>query len=102
MNLFKELNNGDARLDRLNYSFIVLIPKRDFPESISKYRPIALLNSMLKIFSKVLASRLCPFLKEMIDNIQTGFIAGRNILDDVAIAQEVVHFVESPAWKDIY
>lgn len=50
LNLFKKLYNGDARLDRLSYFFIVLIPKRDSLESISEYRPIALLNSVLKFF----------------------------------------------------
>lgn len=60
LNMFKELNNGCARLDKLNYSFIELLPKRNSPESITEYCPIALLNSMLKIFSKMLASRLTP------------------------------------------
>lgn len=37
-----------ARLDRLNYSNIVLIPKKDGAKHIGDFRPIALLNSTLK------------------------------------------------------
>lgn len=91
INLFKELNNGGAHWDRLNYFFIVLIPKKTSPESISEYYPIALMNSVLKIFSKVLASRLTPHLQKIIGDTQTNFIAGRNILYRVAIVQEVIH-----------
>lgn len=89
--MFIELNNGGAHLDRLNYSFIILIPKRDSPESITEYRPIALLNNMLKIFSKVLASCLSSFLQKIIGDTLTSFIAGCNNIDGVTIAQEVVY-----------
>lgn len=54
-NLFRELNNGGGLLDRPNCSFVVLIPKKNSLETIPEYRPIALLNSELKIFSKILA-----------------------------------------------
>lgn len=66
LNLFEEMNRRSARLDRLNYSFISLIPKNNSPRSISDYRPIAPLNSVLRIFSKILASCLTPYLQEMI------------------------------------
>lgn len=59
------------------------------PESITEYRLITLLDTVLKIFSKVLASRLTPYLPEMISDAQTSFVVGRNILDGVAIAYEV-------------
>lgn len=76
INLFRELNDGSAHLDRLNYLFIVLISKKTSLELISEYRPIALLNCVVKIFSKVLASRLTPHLQEMIEDTQMGFHCG--------------------------
>lgn len=90
LNLLRKMNRG-TQLDRLNYSFVTFIPKNNPPKSICEYRPIALLNSVLKIFSTVLASRLTPYLQEMIGDTQMDFIARRNILDNVAIAQEIIH-----------
>lgn len=55
-----ELMEGKARLDRLKYSHIVLIPKRRRADKIGDFRLIALLNSSLKVVSKVFACRLTP------------------------------------------
>jgi hypothetical protein len=39
-------------------SYIVLIPKVDNPLIVSEYRPISLLNSSIKLLTKLLANRL--------------------------------------------
>lgn len=61
-------------------SFIKLVSKVLNPQSFPKYRPICLVRSLHKIFSKLLASRL----KEVIDSLiyvkQNDFIKNRNIL----------------------
>lgn len=76
MRLLKEVWRNSARLDCLNFSFITLIPKMEVPECIGDYKPIALLNSLLKILAKVLANRLAPKPQEFVGKEQTGFIAG--------------------------
>lgn len=58
---------------------------------MSDYRLIFLLNCMVKIFSKILASRLAPRLEEVVGDYQMDFIKGRNIMDSVFITQEVIH-----------
>lgn len=60
--LLHEIWNGQAKLERINFYQIVLIPKREDPKGIGYYRTIALLNSSLKITSKVLTNRLTPFI----------------------------------------
>lgn len=87
MNIMMELLEGEARLDRINYEFIVLIPKKEFLERLEEFKPTALLNSTLKIVSKILANKLASMLKSMIGDYQTGFIQERNIMKGVAIAQ---------------
>ena len=43
------------------------------------HRPIALLNSDYKIFTKILATRLRAMLPFVVDTAQVGFVPGRNI-----------------------
>lgn len=44
-------------LERINWANIALIPKICTPESTTDYQPISLINSTLKILSKVLSNR---------------------------------------------
>lgn len=86
MCLMREVYDGMARLDCLNYSHVVLIPKKDVPDMIGDYRSIALLNNTLKIVSKVLANSLVGEMDKLIGEYQTGFVVGRNIMEGAATA----------------
>lgn len=74
----------------VNSSFITLIPKIDGPANISDYRPISLIGSVYKILAKVLTNRLRKVMPRVIGEAQSAFLGGRNILDGVLIANEVV------------
>lgn len=63
-----EAYRGEARLDMINYSMINLIPKKEQAETIGDFRPIALLNYLDKIITKILPNRLFPKLRSMIGN----------------------------------
>eukprot|EP00253_Pinus_taeda_P035804 PITA_35804 len=78
-------------LKALNTSFISLIPKQDNAQMPERYKPIALCNVVYKIISKVVASRLKPLLPTLISSEQTGFVEGRQILDNIIQAHEVIH-----------
>lgn len=52
MKLITELNQGRARMDRLNYANVILIPKKNTTKYITDYRPVSLLNGTVKIISK--------------------------------------------------
>lgn len=57
---------------------ISLILKKEKDETdLSSYRPIALLNCDLKVFTKILATRLNKCISSIIHHDQTGFIPGR-------------------------
>lgn len=90
-NLLLDLTKGSAQLGRINCSLVTLIPKKDTPEKLGDYRPITLLNSSLKIVSKILANRLMPQLEDLVRKYQSGFIKSRNILEVVALAKEAKH-----------
>ena len=52
------------------------------------FRPISMLQDHLQGF----ANRLREVLGELIEDHQSGFLKGRNSLDSIAIAQEVIQF----------
>jgi hypothetical protein len=60
--------------DALNTSLIALIPKQQGADALQDYRPISLINSVVKIFSKILASCLAPKLDNMIGPSQSAFV----------------------------
>ncbi|CAH9132557.1 unnamed protein product [Cuscuta epithymum] len=79
----------------INSTNIVLIPKKEKPESMSDWRPIALCNVIIyKIFSKVLANRMKVILHELDGESQSAFIPGRSITDNIIVAFETQHFLK--------
>lgn len=56
----------------------VIYKKGRNAEEVGSYRPISLLNLDGKLFSKILANRLSPFLTRLVHPDQTGFIPQRN------------------------
>ncbi|KAL3685574.1 hypothetical protein R1sor_003596 [Riccia sorocarpa] len=62
---------------------IKLIPKNDRRHLLQNWRPITLLTMTYKIIAKVIATRLKEMLPGIIDSQQTGFVAGRNIIDNI-------------------
>ncbi|XP_019224305.1 PREDICTED: uncharacterized protein LOC109205994 [Nicotiana attenuata] len=75
---------------------LVLLPKVEFPSSLSEYRPISLSNFINKIISKLICSRISTFLPKMISPNQTGFVKGRSISENIMLAQEIVQGIKKP------
>lgn len=63
--------------------------------TLDGFRPIALCNVVYKIISKVIANRLKPLLPALISEEQTGYVEGRQILNNIIQAHEVVHSLKS-------
>jgi len=75
----------------LNDTNICLIPKTTKPNEMTKFRPISLCNVNYKIISKVLCQRLKKVLPQRISETQSTFVAGRQITNNIMIAQEMFH-----------
>lgn len=74
----------------VNFSLITSIPKSPDAMTIKDMRLISYCNTIYKISSKILTSRLGDVISIIIDNNQSAFIPGTIIHDNVMMAQEMV------------
>jgi hypothetical protein len=79
-------------LQSINSSYITLIPKVDTPTVVNDFRPISLLNTSMKLLTKLLANRLQLVIIPLIHRNQYGFIRTRTIQDCLAWTFEYIHF----------
>jgi len=56
--LCDDFYSGTLDLESINNSYITLIPKVNNPETVNDFRPISLLNTSIKLLTKILAERL--------------------------------------------
>lgn len=78
-------------LPSLNSTFIALLPKEENNSTSDKFFPIALCNVIYKVISKVIANRLKLLLPMLISPEQSGYVEGRQILDDIILTHEIIH-----------
>ncbi|CAL1404855.1 unnamed protein product [Linum trigynum] len=74
-----------------NDTHIVMVPKVDHPETIGQFRPISCCNFRYKIISKIMATRLKKWTPVLVSELQTAFIGGRLIQDNIIIVHEALH-----------
>ena len=68
----------------------MLLFKKGDREQLSNYRPIALLTSTYKIFTKVLLNRLTKLLDEQQPPEQAGFRAGYSTMDHIHVLNQLL------------
>ncbi|XP_073153277.1 uncharacterized protein [Henckelia pumila] len=76
---------------------ITLIPKVKGAQDWTDFRPISLCNVSNKIISKLLYSRLRSVVGRLVSQIQSGFVPGRMIADNILLANELTHSLNLPA-----
>ncbi|GAA0162662.1 hypothetical protein LIER_18702 [Lithospermum erythrorhizon] len=77
-------------LKNWNHTILALLPKVTGSPRVSDFQPIGLTNVLYKVITKILSRRLSLFLPKLIDKAQGAFVQGRNIVDNIWVAQELV------------
>lgn len=81
--------------DNQKRGIITLVPKKGVDRRfVSNWRPITLLNSDYKVYSKALALRLQGVMGLLIHENQTGFMSGRLIGDSVRAAEDSLEIIK--------
>nr|GEZ05280.1 RNA-directed DNA polymerase, eukaryota [Tanacetum cinerariifolium] len=73
-----------------NLSFIALIPKVMDAKFVTDFRPISLIGCVYKVVTKILANRLATVILDLISDIQSAFVANKQILDGPFILNELL------------
>jgi hypothetical protein len=91
-----KLGVGDGRgFARLNRALINLIPKKLEAIETKDFRPISLVHSFMKLFSKIIANRLRPRLGEIVSMNQSAFIKHRSLHDNFVLVRQVARKINT-------
>jgi hypothetical protein len=76
---------------------MVLLYKKGDPQLLANWRPLSLINSDAKLFTKLLANRFNRVLPKLINPYQTGFLPNRLISDNGWFNQLIMSHLRSVA-----
>ncbi|CAK8534290.1 unnamed protein product [Lathyrus sativus] len=74
----------------INCSLVTSIHKSPEAKTIKDMRHISCCSTIYKIIFKILTTRLGKVLNKLIEDIQSAFVSGRTIHDNIMLAQELV------------
>ncbi|XP_042032272.1 uncharacterized protein LOC121778967 [Salvia splendens] len=86
----KEFFRTRKLLRRINTTVVSLIPKTSSNPKVRDYRPIPWCNVIYKVITKIISKRIGPSLLKFVNQAQSAFIPGRNIMDNVYLAHELL------------
>lgn len=99
MELIEDFHTNTCSIKALNKASITLIPKKEVPTAISDYIPISVINTVVKIITKILANRLQNHLPTLIAPNQTAFVKGRSMMESFLVAREFLNYCKNISYQ---
>lgn len=88
---FKNIFENKHIRREIKRTILVLIRKAANPLNLKMCRPISLCTMIYKTVTKLLANRFQTILPHVVGPYQTSFIPRQHIIENIVVAQEVVH-----------
>jgi hypothetical protein len=86
---------GESQItDQQKFGITVCLPKSQNVQSMDEYRPLTILNTDLKLLTRIIVNRLKPWMPNLLTNSQHCGIAGSSIFDTLATFRDVVAYAE--------
>ncbi len=79
---------------RMSMGLMKIIYKKKGDKKIKNYRPLTMLNTDLKILSKVLANRLKEVMPKIIKTNQAYGVKGRDIADTTISVKDIISYIK--------
>lgn len=79
--------------EELNKTLVCLIPKSKHPSTVTQFRPISLCNTLYKLITKLIFTRLKPIVNKIIGPTQTSFQQGKMASHNAIIVQEALNYL---------
>ena len=89
----KEIFACFVMLGHLNETLISLIPERLGADCLVAFRSISLCNTVYKVLTKLIVKWMRHLLPNIISPLQMAFVPGKLGLDNMIIAQEILHTI---------
>lgn len=89
------MHHGVARGTEFSVGWMYPLYKKGDKRNIANYRPITLLNSDYKIFTKIMALRLAIAAPRILHENQAGFVPNRSITDQVRLIKHMIDLAEA-------
>lgn len=90
-----ECLKGYINLSIINTTFIMLISMKPNLSERNHFQPISLCNVIYKFISKLLSNRLKCVIDKLISEIQSAFLKGGLISDNILLAHELFHHMRT-------
>ena len=81
--------------DQQNNGILVCLPKKPDHTRIEDYRPLTLMNTDYKLFTRVIANRLRPWLAGILQPSQHCGLPGNTVFDAVATVRDAVAYADA-------
>ena len=88
MKALRQFHAGDMRgLASINKALVSLLPKIQGAVDVKDFRPVSLISGPVKLFDKILATRLAEDLPRLVGHHQSAFVCGRSLHDNFMLVQ---------------
>ena len=88
------LSTSGKKENEFTDGLMFLLYKKKDKSKIENYRPLTLLNTDYKIYTKTIADRLAKVAPTIIHEDQAGFVPGRSLYDHTKTTQMVIEYCE--------